>query len=494
MRSRFFLSLDPSSSQGGRRVVIAQPEPDRRPSLHFRTATTVTSSDIPTKAGSPSPIASTTPPPAFPSLHYTPHNKWVFWISSRVTRRWACNSATLGLGSANFEKDESVKSFDDVAEKKGKRSSSMTRKSGDKSRAAIREDVPQMPGTNTAGVGATTGTGSSNAAAVYPVEGASVVSGHNAAGHNVSSSTHVKPSDSLSTTATKDGKIGEQSVDGLSRDMARTDLSSISNAGGSTTAHGGATYDQSNLSQTPFDRAAFHAQFGDSQDTTTYEQQTKAAVVQETIRPHTREEVHPIFHREHHVIHHQTRIQPVLEQVMLPAKHYVLIDGQKHEILGDAVMNHVVKSRDWIPMSGAKPEVIVHQYVDTEPLVGPVVGVGASLINKDVMLEHQRMINTAYDARSAGRDHSIPAGNITRVNYMPGQVPVSTERGVGPSTLATSSMVGSSSGVENGVYGSHGHSHGHTHSGSTSGHLPVGDAIERTSQRLPDQRAAMSSN
>lgn len=439
------------------------------------------------------------------------------------------------------KKDESVKSFDDVAERKGKRSSSVTRKSTDKSRVASgrNEPMPNLPGSNTGVVGGTgVGAGAgSEAVATYPVEGTTGVSSHagqtsaSSGLHNTSQShngqtgvssgvhntthSHATASDNLSTAAVKDGKVGESNVDGLSRDMAQTNLhSNIADSSSNT-----ASYDSKNLTTKPFDRNAFHASFGANRDTTTYESVTKPAVIQETVKPHVREEVHSIFHREHHVIHHQTRIQPILEQVMLPAKHYVLIDGQKHEIMPDAVMNHVVKARDWIPMSGHKPQVIVHQYVDNAPLVGPVTGVGASLINRDVMLEHQAMINRAYESRDA----NIPAGQITRVNYMPGQVPVSTQPGVGASTLATSSMVGTSNGTTGQISGLSGQAyndnHGvdvgkHTHTlntsasttsptghsaaspssptgRSTGSHVPLTSAIERTSERLPEQRAAL---
>ena len=122
---------------------------------------------------------------------------------------------------------------------------------------------------------------------------------------------------------------------------------------------------------------------------------------------------------------------------MLPAKHFVIIDGQKHEILPEAVMNHVVVARDWIPMN-VKPQVFVHEYVGNEPLLGPIAGTGASLINKDTMLEHQQKINTSYEAKLAGKEHAIPAGNITHVNYTPNQIPVSTVPGAGPSSLPVS--------------------------------------------------------
>lgn len=315
--------------------------------------------------------------------------------------------------------------------------------------------------------------------ATYPVEGTSAVDSNN---------TQSRPqlSDNVSTAALKDGKTGENDIDGLNRDLQRTTLSS--NDGTVSHSYQPFSYDVKNSSQTPFDRAAFHASLGNGVGTTTYESVTKPAVIQETINSTLIEEVHPIFHREHHVIHHQTRIQPVLEQVLLPPKHYVVIDGQKHEITGDAVMNHVVTQRDFIPMSGAKPKVTVYQYVDREPLVGPVTGVGASLINKDVMLEHQRLINQSYENKAAGRTHEIPTGQITTVNYMPGQVPVSTVPGHGPSTLAQSSIAGASGGG----YGHARNASTTNDSTNTSSRLPVDDAIDRTSGRLPDQRATLA--
>lgn len=313
--------------------------------------------------------------------------------------------------------------------------------------------------------------------AAYPVAETSAVGGH--AAHDSHSRTD-RPAipDNLSTAAIKDGTTGETEMNGLSRDMQRSTLNSSEGTGAHS--YQPFSYGTKDLTQTPFDRDAFHRSLGSGTGTTTYESITKAAVVQETIHSNVREEIHPVFHREHHVMHHQTRIQPVLEQVFLPARHYVLIDGQKHEITGDAVMNHVVKARDFIPMSGATPKVTVHQYVDHEPLIGPVTGVGASLINKDVMLEHQRLINSSYEHKAAGREHGIPTGSITTVNYLPGQVPVSTEPGVGPSSLAESSVAGR--------HASHPSSSGHASSG---GRLNPDDAIERTAQRLPEQRAAM---
>lgn len=304
------------------------------------------------------------------------------------------------------------------------------------------------------------------------MDGATTVSGHehSASTAQAASSNHAKAADNLSTAAVKDGTVGDTSVDGLSKDLANTRIET-------TTAGTEFHIDRSNLCGTPFDVAAFHAQFGDGKDTTVYEQITKPAVIQETIKPSLVEEVHPIFHREHHVIHHQTRIQPVLQQTLLPAKHYVVIDGQKHEITGDAIMNHVVTQRDYIPMS-VKPKIIVHQYVDNEPVLGPITNVGASLINKDVVKEHQRLINQSYEIPIAG-SIDLPVRNVTSVNYMPGQVPVSTEVGAGPSTLAASSVD-----ID----------HSSPTSPSKGKHAPLDDAIERTSQRLPDQRTSLPSH
>ncbi|CCG81995.1 protein of unknown function [Taphrina deformans PYCC 5710] len=378
------------------------------------------------------------------------------------------------------KKDDSVKSFDDVANQKHKRSSSVGRKSVERSRGTKGETIPELPGqTSTVGHTGTV------PVATYPVEGTTAVDSTTT--HHTSHQTRPQISDNLSTAAIKDGTTGETDVDGLSRDMQRQTLNTTSTEGVSH-SYTPFSYDSKNLTQTPFDREAFHASLGNRDVTTDYESVTRPAVVQETVRANVLEEIHPVFHREHHVIHHQTRIQPVLEQVFLAPKHYVLIDGQKHEITGDAVMNHVVKARDYIPMAGHVPKVTVHQYVDSTPLVGPITGVGASLINKDVMLEHQRLINTSYEHKAAGREHGIPTGQVTKVNYMPGQVPVSTVPGVGPSTLASSSVAGTGNGHHH-----HESHHSGTHAtGNTSGsgRLAVDDAIERTSERLPEQRAS----
>lgn len=275
----------------------------------------------------------------------------------------------------------------------------MTRKSID--RTAAKGDVPAVP----------------SPTATYPVEGTS------ATGHAVNASNNDTSATNARTTTDRDGtrlaRTTDRDVDNLSRDMERTSMAG--------------TYDPKNFTSTPFDQATF---FGNTTTTTTHESTQKPAVVQEVVKKHVHEIVTPVFHNEHHVVHHQTRIQPVLEQVMLPPKHYVLIDGQKHEILPEAVMNHIVVARDWIPMN-VKPEVIVHQYVGNEPLLGPLTGTGASLINKDVMLEHQRKINTSYESKVSGQRHEIPTGNITHVNYTPNQVPVSLEHGTGSSAIAT---------------------------------------------------------
>lgn len=383
--------------------------------------------------------------------------------------------------------------------------------------------MPELPGT-------VVENGRKQDLAVYPVEGTKVVGteGGSSAAAPSGQIPHSKASDNLSTAAIKNGTVGSTTVDGLSGQMERTNLESTS---GGLTGHAyePGTFKRENLSSTPFNHEEFFRQFGDGNGTTTYESKTQAAVVQETVKPSLLEQVHPVFHREHHVIHHQTRIQPVLEQVLLPPKHYVVIDGQKHEILPEAVMNHVVKSRDWIPMSGVKPKVVVHQYVDNEPLVGPLTGVGASLINRDVMLEHQRMINQSYEQKAVGQNVGIPTGTITKVNYLPNQVPVSTEPGHGSATLAESSISGltSSKSIRQSAGSTSGHHHNSNHSstaaypvGNTPGnatlaetaiganahlvqgsgsptttrhetgnHLPLDAAIERTSERLSDQRA-----
>lgn len=343
----------------------------------------------------------------------------------------------------------------------------MTRKSGERRASRSQgvpdgtQPVPELPGSVLAQGQLGTGAGAEPATATYPVDGATTVSGHNSS----STTDHANAADNLSTAAVKDGTVGDTTVDGLSKDLAKSKISNTADAPEFATEN--LKLDRSRLTNEPFNAAHFFAQFGNGEDTTVYEQITKPAVVQETIKPTLREEVHPIFHREHHVIHHQTRIQPVLEQTLLPPRHYVVIDGQKHEITGDAIMNHVVTQRDYIPMQ-VKPKIIVHQYVDSEPLLGPITNVGASLINRDVTLEHQRLINQSYEPAVMG-NIDLPVTNVTKVNYLPGQVPVSTERGAGPSTLASSS-------VEQGT------------------HLPVDDAIERTAQRLPDQRASMPSH
>lgn len=353
----------------------------------------------------------------------------------------------------------------------------MTRKSGDRrasrSQGATEphQTVPELPGSTVAHEQLNSGVGTEPAVATYPVEGNTTVSGHNGA-----STTANAASDNVSTAAVKDGTVGDTSVDGLSKDLARSKIADNKTSGAFDASEytNTSTVDRSKLNNRPFDRAAFHASFGDGSDSTTYEQTTKSAVVQEVIKPSTLEEVHPIFHREHHVIHHQTRIQPVVEQTLLPPKHYVVIDGQKHEITGEAIMNHVVTQRDYIPMN-VKPKIIVHQYVDDVPLLGPITNVGASLINKDVVASHQKAINQQYEQRIVG-NIDLPVDTVTRVNYMPGQVPVTTERGVGPASLATSGVALSQSPPTSPTRGSR---------------LPVGDAIERSAQRLPDQRAAM---
>lgn len=182
------------------------------------------------------------------------------------------------------------------------------------------------------------------------------------------------------------GKGKDKDVAGVARGLEQTHLTTH------TSTPTRPAYDERNLTNTPFNPDTF---LGGKESTTDYEQQLVTPIVQETIRPHVEETIIPVFKREHHVIHHQTRIQPVLEQVVLPAKHYVIIDGKKHEILPEAVTQYVLKSRDYIPMQ-IKPKVIVREYVDSEPLVGPILGVGASLVNKDVMVEHQRKINESY--------------------------------------------------------------------------------------------------
>ncbi|BFZ54481.1 hypothetical protein PYCC9005_001518 [Savitreella phatthalungensis] len=315
-------------------------------------------------------------------------------------------------------------SFDDVAARQqqqstGKsskrRSLSLGRKSSKKLGAKDVDAVPPVP---------TEGT-----TATYPVDGTHGVESarENAAANSVAHSNgNTNPSEipaasssatpgagitNAASAAKAQGSANEKSVDGITSGVHSLHIPASD-----------PRFDRSKLSDTPFDEAAF---FGDSQTTTDFQQSQLKAVIQQRIQPTVHEIVHPIFHHEHHVTHHQTRIQPVLEQVILPAKHFVIIEGKKYEILPEAVVNHVVVQREYIPMN-VKPQVIVHNYVNGEPHVGPITGVGASPLNQDVATEHQRFINASYEPNAAAKHQkdvpaavldSRPAGQIVDTGF-----------------------------------------------------------------------------
>ncbi len=190
-------------------------------------------------------------------------------------------------------------------------------------------------------------------------------------------------------------------TDTLHPDRVTTHQTTISPSKARTTDTDVATvtheFDRSNFTSQPFD---INKVFPSKENTTDVQLRYLPAVTQETVKPHVTEEITHVTHREHHVIHYQTRMQPILEQVYLPIKHYVIVEGKKYEIGEDAVMQHVTKSIEYIPADIPK-RIVVHDYVGEDPVVGPISGVGASLVDREEMVRHRTRLNETYQGGQA---------------------------------------------------------------------------------------------